>query len=53
MLKRALDAGPALLGAAGLGVVTAGVAVLIGLGWALVAAGVSAVLVAVDWRSSR
>jgi hypothetical protein len=52
ILGHLTGAGPVLLACVGLGSVTAGVYELVGTGWALVAGGVGAVLVAIDWRAA-
>ena len=51
-MKKITGVGPVLMACAGLGAVTAGVYELVGLGWALVSGGLSAVLVAIDWRAA-
>jgi len=52
ILGRLTGTGPVLLALTGLGAITAGVYELVGLGFALITAGVGVVLVAIDWRAA-
>ncbi len=44
---------PSVVAVVGLGLIVAGIFVLVGDGWALIAAGLSLVALVVDWRASE
>jgi hypothetical protein len=44
---------PPVLGVLGLGLIVAGVALVLGPGWALIAAGIGCLAVAVDWQAAK